>query len=247
MKLMDNQYHILGSRIFTHVSFWVVYYIFFGLLWAEDGDYYKSFGLELVLLPLRMSASYLVIYFLIPKQLLQNRELRFGLSYFVVIIIAGIAQRIFIYFYFELLFEQEEVTLFEFNRIIRAIVLVNTTVLLLSAFKIFQYWKIEHSKQEQNLDEAFEIRADKRTHLVRPSEIFYVEALGNYVIYHLKDQKRLTSYNSLKKIVHLLPHQFTRIHKSYVINKDYITSYSNEDVEIAGKKIPIGKSNELTL
>ena len=248
MKILDERYYFLGSRLLTHISFWVVYYIFFGFLWAEEGNYYKSFGLELVLLPLRLSASYLVIYFLIPKQLLQRREWQFLLSYLLVIVIAGFIQRVFIYFYYEMLFTDEQVLLLDLGRIVRAITLVNTTVLLLSAFKIFQHWKIEHYKNESELSSTpLEIRADKRTHLVKPSEILYIEALGNYVTFYLKDQKRLISYTSLKNLEDSLPEQFTRIHKSFIINKLHISSYSNENVDIGGRIIPIGKSNALII
>ena len=243
MRLIDDQYYLGGSRILTHTFFWVMYYVFFSLLWAREGNYYSSFGLELVLMPLRILSSYVVMYVFIPRYLLVGKELRFILSYLGVIFLAGVGQRVLVYFYYELLLSDQSNALFDLGMILRAIVLINTTVLLLSAVKIFQYWKIEHT-QKADLG-LIEIRAEKRNYRVTLSSIIYVEALGNYVTYYLSDDKKLISYSSMKEVEKNLTDRFIRIHKSFIVNKDHIQSYNNENVEIKGRLLPIGKSVRL--
>ncbi|QSE99228.1 LytR/AlgR family response regulator transcription factor [Fulvivirga lutea] len=236
--------YLFGSRILTHTLFWAAYYILFSLIWAK-GSYYESFGLEFILLPIRITASYISMYFLIPNFLLKKKEVKFGMYYLLVIIIGGILQRLFTYFYYELLILETTHGLLSIGGIIQSVVLINTTVLLLSALKIFQYWKIEHEKKEDALEELIEIRAEKRNYRVNPKDIRYIEGLGNYVIFYLKDDKKLISYISLKEAEELLPDSFMRSHKSFVINKDHVQSYTNDSVEISGRILPVGKSVQI--
>ena len=246
MKLIDEHYYLLGSRILTHALFWILYYISFSLLWAVDGNYYNSFGLELVLMPLRIMASYVVMYYLIPRYLLDEKEFRFALAYFVVILVAGLGQRVLVYYYYELLIpDTNNYHLFDAGMIIRAMVLVNTTVLLLSAVKIFQHWKIERTQKSRKQDEILEIRAEKRNYRIPQSSIMYVEGMGNYVTFYLENDQKLISYNSMKEVEKKLGIDFLRIHKSFIINKGHIHSYTHENVEIGNRILPIGKSVEI--
>jgi hypothetical protein len=243
MRVFDERYYLFGSRILTHTAFWVGYYLFFSLLWANDGNYYRSFGLELILMPLRILASYAVMYYLIPRLLLVGKEIWFVMAYLGVIVVAGLFQRVLVHYYYELLLLPSSASLFDPAMILRAIVLVNSTVLLLSALKIFQYWKLERASRES--DELIEIRAEKRNHRVRLNSVIYVEGLGNYVTWYLSGDRKLISYSSMKEVEKMLPEQFVRIHKSYIVNRDRIQSYTSENVEVEGRMLPVGKKMEL--
>ncbi|MCZ6693941.1 MAG: hypothetical protein O6939_08560, partial [Bacteroidetes bacterium] len=52
-------------RVIHHVLFWLIYYITFGFIWAEGGDYWQSYYLEFILLPIRILAVYFTIFLLI--------------------------------------------------------------------------------------------------------------------------------------------------------------------------------------
>ncbi len=237
-----KNYYFLDSRVLTHVLFWCLYYILFGFLWAKDADYYKSFSLELVLMPIRIGATYLSIYYLMPKLLLKEKLIKFFLAYLGMLIIAGIGQRLLIYFFYEQFFPNELNRLFNFMMLIRAIVLVNSTVMLISAIKMYTYWKEEKTKNQRDSEHYIEIRSEKRFYRVLPSNINYIEGMGNYVTIYQKGQKPLISYMTLKEAKEKLPSYFLRIHKSFIINKELVASYNNESVEIDGRILPIGKS-----
>lgn len=245
MSQGNTKYYLFKSRIITHVIFWVFYYLLFSLIWAMDGNYYRSFGLEFVLMPLRIAASYITIYYLIPRYLRYGEVIRFGVYYFLTIMLAGFLQRLFMYYFYELFFYENVKNVVELGSIVRSITLINTTVLFLSAIKIYQYWRDEIEKNDGLNEELVLIRSEKRTHRIVPSDILYIEALGNYVIYYLKDAGKLISYISLKEANQLLPANFERIHKSFVINKNAVSSYTTDNVEIGERIIPIGKSVEL--
>ena len=62
---------------------------------------------------------------------------------------------------------------------------------------------------------------------VRPSEIVYFEAHGNYSTAYLASGKKLMVSKTLKFFEQLLDdHAFLRIHHSYYINPDFVRAYS---------------------
>ena len=67
------------NRIFQHVTFWVVYVLFYGFLYgAYDDNYERSFVSELIDLPVKLALVYLTLYVLMPKYLLQKRYIPFA-------------------------------------------------------------------------------------------------------------------------------------------------------------------------
>lgn len=76
-------------------------------------------------------------------------------------------------------------------------------------------------------------------------DIFFVEVLGHKLIYHLNDQA-ITSIDSLKSIeCQLQKSDFTRIHRSYLINLKKVKTFSKTEVVMKNnEKVPISKYKE---
>ncbi len=86
------------------------------------------------------------------------------------------------------------------------------------------------------------VKADHKLYKVKFDEIQYVEGQKAYVSFYLPD-RRIVALESLKKLEEILPEkQFMRIHKSYIVAFDSVTSIEGNLVEVNGKKLPIGKS-----
>nr|WP_299072041.1 LytTR family DNA-binding domain-containing protein [uncultured Allomuricauda sp.] len=238
-----NSFYLFNSRIATHSVFWVLYYLLFGLIWVGEEGYLASFYLEFVLLPIRILAVYITIYFLLPRFLLKRRFRSFFIGYGLTMLLGGILQRVFIHlFYEELLLNDSTTGLFNIMSLVRAIILINTTALLVLGIKLFQLWSLEHDKNKSLESEILEIRSNRRTHRVPVKNILFVEGLGNYVTYHLADKSKITSYGSIKGTLKELPDNFRRVHKSYIVNKAYIKSYDAMTIDIQDNAIPRGKS-----
>ena len=239
----NTNFYIFNSRIATHVVFWMLYYVLFGLIWVGEEGYLASFYLEFILLPIRILAVYVTLYFLLPRFLLKKKYIKFLGGYGITLLLGGMLQRVFIHlFYEELLLNDSSAGLFNIMMLVRSIVLINTTVLFILAIKLFQLWAKEHEKNEGMEDEILEIRSNRKTHRVPLSEILYVEGLGNYVTYHLSDKSKITSYGSIKAALELLPDNFRRVHKSYIVNKTHIKSYDTMTIDVQDNAIPRGKS-----
>lgn len=85
------------------------------------------------------------------------------------------------------------------------------------------------------------VKSDRKTLKILEDDIQYIEGMNNYLIIHI-DGKSHIVYSSLSSFCMQLSDHFLRIHKSYLINRKFIQSYSKESVEINGKELPIGKT-----
>ncbi len=69
--------------------------------------------------------------------------------------------------------------------------------------------------------------------------IQYIKSESNYVIF-FQSHNKVMSLMSLKQLENDLPDNFFRIHKSYIINLNYLNSLTTDEVSIDGNLIPIG-------
>lgn len=76
------------------------------------------------------------------------------------------------------------------------------------------------------------LKANKKIHKLLLNELIYIESLKEYLAYYTTTGK-IIALGTLKDVYDTLPKEtFVRIHKSFVINKDYITSYNASAVII---------------
>jgi DNA-binding LytR/AlgR family response regulator len=101
----------------------------------------------------------------------------------------------------------------------------------------------EEKKAVENIvDEYIFVKSDRRYFKVNLKDILFVEGLKDYVIIQLED-KRIITRMSLKNIQDLLPQStFLRINRSYIVNREQIDSFDNNDVFIKSHEIAIGNS-----
>jgi len=86
------------------------------------------------------------------------------------------------------------------------------------------------------------VRADYRLNKINFDDIFYVEALKDYVVINTLDNS-YTTHTTMKEMVRILPvKSFVRIHRSFIVNLSKIFSIKYPDLVIEGKMkvLPIG-------
>ncbi|MCD7976065.1 MAG: LytTR family DNA-binding domain-containing protein [Tannerellaceae bacterium] len=101
----------------------------------------------------------------------------------------------------------------------------------------------EDKKSVDNVeDECIFVKSDRRFFKVNLKDILFIEGLKDYVIIQLDEQRLITRMN-VKNIHELLPkNTFLRINRSYIVNKNQIESFDNNDVFIKKYEIAIGNS-----
>lgn len=99
------------------------------------------------------------------------------------------------------------------------------------------------SEAEPKDTEYISVKADYKVSLVKISEIIYLESEGEYVRMHLANGTSITTLFRLKNMEAALPAEhFLRIHRSYIVNLDYIRSYVRGRVYISDEEyLPIGE------
>lgn len=91
-----------------------------------------------------------------------------------------------------------------------------------------------------NKDYVF-VRKDRKQVKVFYDDISYVESIKDYIKIVCEKENHVVKL-SLNFFNDILDSRFLRIHRSYIVNTEKITAYTNQDVEINRLEIPIGKS-----
>jgi DNA-binding LytR/AlgR family response regulator len=86
------------------------------------------------------------------------------------------------------------------------------------------------------------IKADNKIYKVDYAEILYVEAYGNFTKVHLMNNILIPSMN-FTTMQQLLPTSlFTKIHRSYIINKSHLIHVEGNRVRLNKTELPIGNN-----
>jgi len=79
-------------------------------------------------------------------------------------------------------------------------------------------------------------------------DILYIEASGNYLNIFLKDQQKLMTRSTINDLSVQLPeNDFTRVHRSYIVNNKKVEKFNKQAVFIGFSEIPIGNTYQFPL
>ena len=110
--------------------------------------------------------------------------------------------------------------------------------------------KVIHRQQQtpipaQGFTEAAYVyyKVDRQMIKVYLQDVCWIESLKDYIRIVLKDGRNLITYQRISYAEEKLPSAlFLRIHRSYIVARNQITSYDAQTVSLCQQKIPIGKS-----
>lgn len=86
-------------------------------------------------------------------------------------------------------------------------------------------------------------RADRKMVKVMLDTILYVESLKDYIKIIRESDKPLIVKQTITSMEDMLPaNKFVRIHRSFIVAVDKVTAFTQQDVEIGGIEIPIGRA-----
>ncbi len=96
-------------------------------------------------------------------------------------------------------------------------------------------------KQEARQNPYLYFRTDRKMMKVMVNEIIYIEGMKNYIKI-VTETGNIITKNSMAAAEAMLPeNQFIRVHRSYIVRKAKISSFTNESIGIGKLEIPIGK------
>ncbi len=86
------------------------------------------------------------------------------------------------------------------------------------------------------------VRSERKMVKINYSDIQFIESLSDYLKIHTQS-KTIVSRETISNIVSKLPTKsFIRVHRSFIVSINQITSYTTEYVEVNKKAIPISRS-----
>ena len=111
--------------------------------------------------------------------------------------------------------------------------------------KAKEYYKIKQNADVAETDlesDYIFVKANQKLIKLAYSDIYYVEAFADYVKIFLADRKIVT-LQTMKNMEKKLPEDmFTRVHRSFIVNRKLVQSFSTSMCEVNDVKIPIGKN-----
>lgn len=97
---------------------------------------------------------------------------------------------------------------------------------------------------DKSVEDCIFVKSNSRLVKVKTKEIYFVEALKDYVIIHTKDAK-YTVHSTMKDMLSkLTSSEFLRVHRSYIVRVDKIVAIEQNNLVIEDDKkiIPVGGS-----
>lgn len=207
-----------------------------------------SFYFVTFLMPIALATSLFFNQLLVPRFLLKERYLEFGLYLFYMVVVSVYLELLVMVLAFVILADYEFQNLgriagdiYFLTLILYLIVFIEGVIITVGELRKSQKKMLAMEDQLRfNKEDFITIRVNRKQVNVLFSELLFIESLGDYVKIHVVKDVFITR----EKISHLekrLPDFFIRVHRSYIVNRNLVESYNRESILIGGKELPIGR------
>lgn len=242
--------NLKSSNLYYHIAYWIfvllILSLVFGLSWGSN---LAAFYFISMLLPIVLGTSYFFNYVLVPNFCLKKKYLKFGLYSFYTVIVSLYLEMIVLMFSFIYLghFSFDNLGPNTTDTILLAIILyllVFVGSLLLMARQIkenqekIQKLLLEKEKMKTT---HLEIISNRKNTKIPYHDILYIESLVDYIQINTPSDT-IVSKEKISNLAARLPETFLRIHRSFIINKEKVKSFSHKEVVIGEQTLNIGRS-----
>jgi len=234
-----------------HIIFWIIVYGSLTLIFTNwVGIAMEAFFYVSLLMPVIIATSYFFNYFLVPRYLFKRRFFLFGLYSFYMLVVSlcmemvvGILAFLLVAYY---AINENGVLLtdvFIMAGTLYFVVLAMSFILLIKHYLVDQKAIAELEEKQSQLDKGyFNVRSNRQTSNIKFDELLYLESLGDYIEFHLENGSSISSKEKISHLERELPEGFLRIHRSFIVNRSKISSFSREYVMMGEKELPISRS-----
>ncbi|GLB52455.1 DNA-binding response regulator [Neptunitalea chrysea] len=107
---------------------------------------------------------------------------------------------------------------------------------------------IHSNSKEKATITYLNVKVDYKIKQISLNEILFIESLDDYVRIHLKDNTNIVTRTTLKSMLEKLPEtQFMRVHRSYIVAIDKLSSYYKQTIKIGDFTIPVSETYKKAL
>ena len=97
------------------------------------------------------------------------------------------------------------------------------------------------------MDSPITFCSDRKRVSLLPSEIVYVESCDTEVLIHASDGRKLRNKTGIAKWESVLGEPFIRIHRAFLVNSKYITSYKGDTLKVGEEELSISRKYQKPL
>jgi hypothetical protein len=238
-------------KTYQHIIFWILVYGVLTIIFANwFGGYDEAYYFVSLLLPVVMGTSYFFNYYLVPRFLFTRKFRKFAIYSFYMLVVSLCLELLVS------IISMLVIIKFGVNRtgplvtdvyslagILYFIVLFKSFILLIKHYFVDQRAIGELEEKQTRLDQGyFTVRSNRQTSRIRFDELLYIESLADYIQLNMENGSQVTSKEKISYMEEFLPDGFIRIHRSFIVNRSKISSYSREHVIVAEKELPISRS-----
>jgi len=174
---MTKRFYIAGSRLLTHILFWLGYLLAYTSVHADGEDgLLKYFLEELQRLPAAMLVTYINIYVLFPHLFKQKRYFAYATSAIALLFLAALLDRILLERFFEPTFFADTTyyeAIFVWYLIFKVMLWFLAPVLLFTLLvKVLEHWFDQERIHQDTLHEKLEAELNYLKAQVHPHFLF---------------------------------------------------------------------------
>lgn len=239
------------SNPLYHILFWLVVatilILVFGRSWENN---LQAFYFISMLMPVVMGTSYIFNYYLVPQFLLKKKYFWFGLYFFYTMVVSLYLEMLVLIFSLMYLanFELEQMGPNSTDTLLLAVVLY--MVVFFGSFLLMVQQLFDRNRELEMLQTekkkmekpVLELVSNRKSVRVPYENIIYIESLADYIKVHTTDIKEITSKQKISTLEKRLPDLFIRIHRSFIVNRDKITGFNNNEIMLGELVLNIGRS-----
>jgi hypothetical protein len=239
------------SNPYFHILFWIIVLVIltavFGRSW---GSGLAAFYFMCMLLPIVMGTSYFFNYYLVPQFLLKKRYLWFGLYFFYSLVVSLYLEMLVLFFSFIYLtnYDLGQMGPNASDTLLLAVVMYMVVFFgsfLLMVQQLFEsHRELEELKTEKKkMEKPFlELTSNRKIVRIPHENIIYVESLADYIKVHSNSLGEISCKEKISVLENDLPESFIRIHRSFIINREKVTRFNNNEIELGTVILNIGRS-----
>ncbi len=102
---------------------------------------------------------------------------------------------------------------------------------------------LKHDTFFDEAEQTILVKVDKKIVQILIKDIDYIESLKDYAKIYFKGSEKIMIRESLKKIIERLKkHNFIRVHRSFIVSIDKISSIYGNIIKVGSYEVPMNKS-----
>jgi hypothetical protein len=238
-------------KVYQHIVFWVVVTVVLTFVFASwFGGRVEAFYYVSLLLPVVMATSYFFNYYLVPRFLFKRRFRQFVIYSFYMLVVslclellASITAMLLIVYMGVNAAGPLVTDVFTLAVILYFIVLFKSFILLIKHYFVDQrtIGELEEERIRQSKGHLT-ILSNRKSSRISYNDLVYIESLADYIKIHRESGPEVLSKMKISHIEKELPESFIRIHRSFIVNRSKITSFSKEYINLGAIELPISRT-----